>query len=167
MYEIAMISSLLLSSELAVDGREWWHCDDKPPWDECEVLSKAGFNKNVLHQATAHSIVSLMHAAVPHFYHYYPVSGHNSLRMWFAIVVTFPNDNWNVLKRSRSLVSLWETEHVSCISEIQFHALFQEHQLVKYREPIPSWINHHYVTTSKGCIICSGTWQLRWRASAS
>jgi len=48
MYEIAMIRLLLLlSSELAVDGTEWWHCDDKPPWGACEVLSKAGFNTKV------------------------------------------------------------------------------------------------------------------------
>jgi amino acid permease len=62
----------------------------------------------VLHQAAALSIVSLMYAAVPRFYHYYPVSGQNSLPMWLAIVVTFLNYNQNVLKRSRSLDSLWK-----------------------------------------------------------
>jgi len=41
----------------------------------CEVLSKAGFNMKVLHQASAQSIVPLTYAAVPCFYHYYPVSG--------------------------------------------------------------------------------------------
>jgi len=95
MYEIAMIRSLLLSS----DGTEWRHCDDKPPWGACEVLSKAGFNMKVVHQATAQSIVSVMHAAVPRFYHYYPVSGQNSLPMWLATVVTFLNDNQKYFKK--------------------------------------------------------------------
>jgi hypothetical protein len=61
-----------------------------------------------LNQAIARSIVSLMHAAVPLVYHYYPVPGQNSLPVYLDIAITFLNDSQNVLKKSRSLVSLWE-----------------------------------------------------------
>jgi hypothetical protein len=61
-----------------------------------------------LYQAIAHSIVLVMHTAVPPFYHYYPFSGQNSLPVWLDTIITFLNDSQNVLKKSRSLVSLRE-----------------------------------------------------------